>query len=139
MISPPRVGPLRACVALLLAGGIVACSEEPPPPVERIRSVETLTVAVPASGAARRYSGVVEAGDSSSLSFEVAGVVEADGAPVVEAKGPLGPVGPVADHRRLVGAVVDGRRLHQRQVHSGGHGGRSPSVVPATGRPRGPA
>lgn len=52
-----------------------ACSKETPPPVERIRAIKTITVKEQASGQTRRFSGVIEAVDKSSLSFEVAGNV----------------------------------------------------------------
>ena len=55
---------------------ISACREAPPPPVERIRAIKTITVSEQASGKIRQFSGVVEAADSSSISFEVAGNVQ---------------------------------------------------------------
>ncbi len=55
---------------------ISACREEPPKPVERIRAIKTITVSEQASGKIRKFSGVVEAADSSSISFEVAGNVQ---------------------------------------------------------------
>ena len=58
--------------SLLLA----ACAEEVPPSVETIRTVRTTTVMEPASGRARRFSGIVEAADTSSISFEVTGIVQ---------------------------------------------------------------
>jgi RND family efflux transporter MFP subunit len=61
-------------ISLLL--GLAACQEEPPPPVERIRAIKTYTVKGRASGRIRRFSGVVEAADSSSISFEVSGNVQ---------------------------------------------------------------
>ncbi|MHC4489008.1 MAG: efflux RND transporter periplasmic adaptor subunit [Planctomycetota bacterium] len=53
-----------------------ACREEAPQPVERIRAIKTYTVKERASGRIRRFSGVVEAADSSSISFEVSGNVQ---------------------------------------------------------------
>jgi len=50
-----------------------ACKEETPPPVQRIRAIKTITVSERASGLVRRFSGIVEAVDKSSLSFEVSG------------------------------------------------------------------
>ena len=61
-------------VSLLLA--VSACREEPPPPPERIRAIKTITVSEQATGKLRDFSGVVEAADSSSISFEVAGNVQ---------------------------------------------------------------
>jgi RND family efflux transporter MFP subunit len=52
-----------------------ACREAPPPPVERIRAIKTFTVDELASGKIRKFSGVIEAADSSSISFEVSGNV----------------------------------------------------------------
>ncbi len=63
-------------LSLTLALGLFACRQEPPPPVERIRAIKTVTVAERASGQIRKFSGVVEAADSSSISFEVAGNVQ---------------------------------------------------------------
>ena len=53
-----------------------ACSEPPPPPVETIRAIRSITVSEPASGKMRRFSGVVEAADTSNISFEVPGNVQ---------------------------------------------------------------
>ena len=53
--------------------GLVACEEEAPPVAEQIRAIKTTTVADLASGQQRRFPGVVEAVDTSSLSFEVSG------------------------------------------------------------------
>jgi RND family efflux transporter MFP subunit len=61
-------------VSLLVA--VSACREAPPPPPERIRAIKTITVSEQASGRIRDFSGVVEAADSSSISFEVAGNVQ---------------------------------------------------------------
>jgi RND family efflux transporter MFP subunit len=60
---------------LVMLFGISACREAPPPPVERIRAIKTVTVTEQASGKIRKFSGVVEAADSSSISFEVSGNV----------------------------------------------------------------
>jgi RND family efflux transporter MFP subunit len=59
---------------LLLA--ISGCREEPPPPPNPIRAIKTITVSEQASGRTRAFSGVAEAADSSSISFEVAGNVQ---------------------------------------------------------------
>ena len=64
-------------LALLLVGTLTACGEAPPPPTETIRSIRTITVSEPASGKLRRFSGVVEASDSSTISFELPGNVQA--------------------------------------------------------------
>jgi RND family efflux transporter MFP subunit len=53
----------------------LACSEPPPPPAETVRAIRTFEVGDPAAGMKRRFSGVVEADDTSSISFEVPGNV----------------------------------------------------------------
>jgi multidrug efflux pump subunit AcrA (membrane-fusion protein) len=60
-------------LSLLLT--VAACREAPPPPPERIRAIKAITVSEQAAGKLRQFSGVVEAADSSSISFEVAGNV----------------------------------------------------------------
>jgi RND family efflux transporter MFP subunit len=62
-------GLLLAALALLLP----ACEEEQPEVLENIRAIKTITVADRGSGQQRRFPGVVEAVDTSSISFEVAG------------------------------------------------------------------
>lgn len=54
----------------------MARGEEVPPPVETVRAIRTITVSEPATGQMRRFSGVVEAADTSSISFEVPGNVQ---------------------------------------------------------------
>ncbi len=71
-----RIPPAWLLPLFLLATVLTACSEPPPPPTEAIRSIRTITVAEPASGKMRRFSGVVEAADTSSISFEVPGNVQ---------------------------------------------------------------
>jgi RND family efflux transporter MFP subunit len=60
----------------VLAACLTACGEEPPTPAETVRAIRTITVTEPASGKARRFSGVVEAASTSSLSFQVPGNVQ---------------------------------------------------------------
>ncbi len=67
---------VSAFLMLLILFGLSACGEEPPPPVERIRAIKTITVSEQASGKIRKFSGVVEAADSSSIGFEVSGNVQ---------------------------------------------------------------
>ena len=62
-------GLLLAALAVLLS----ACEEEQVEVMENIRAIKTITVADRGSGQLRRFPGVVEAVDTSSLSFEVAG------------------------------------------------------------------
>ena len=70
-----RLGPNRILLSLLLAIPLAACSEDEPPVVEQVRPIRTFTVTEVASGQARRFSGVIEASDSSALSFQVRGNV----------------------------------------------------------------
>lgn len=60
----------------LLAIGLASCGDDAPAVVEQIRSIKTITVSELASGQVRRFSGIIEATDTSSLSFEVAGNVQ---------------------------------------------------------------
>ena len=53
-----------------------ACQKEAPPPTEKIRAIKTITVSERASGAVRKFSGAIEAADSSSIGFEVAGNIQ---------------------------------------------------------------
>ncbi len=66
----------KVFVGLSLLFVLWACQEEAPQPVERIRAIKTYTVKERASGRIRKFSGVVEAADSSSISFEVSGNVQ---------------------------------------------------------------
>ena len=62
-------GVLLAALAFLVA----ACEEEQPEVLDNIRAIKTITVSERGSGQLRRFPGVVEAVDTSALSFEVAG------------------------------------------------------------------
>jgi RND family efflux transporter MFP subunit len=67
-----------ALVALILVWpALLACTEQAPPPEETVRAIRAFEVGDPAEGQARRFSGVVEAADTSSISFEVPGNVQA--------------------------------------------------------------
>ena len=55
---------------------LTACGKEEPPTVERIRAIKTHTVKESEAGLIRKFSGVVEAADKSSISFEVSGNVQ---------------------------------------------------------------
>jgi RND family efflux transporter MFP subunit len=66
---------VHAFLGMSILFSMSACREAPPPPVERIRAIKTITVTEQASGKMRQFSGVVEAADSSSISFEVSGNV----------------------------------------------------------------
>ncbi len=69
-----RVPAIRAILLLAVAPlALAACEQEPPEVVERIRAIKTITVAERGSGQVRRFPGIVEAVDTSILSFEVGG------------------------------------------------------------------
>ncbi len=56
---------------------VAGCGEEPPEVVEQVRAIKTITITDLASGQTRKYSGIVQATDSSALSFQVSGNVQA--------------------------------------------------------------
>ena len=64
---------LLALIVLPLCWLLAACEEEAPEVVEEIRSIKTITVSERGSGRLRKFPGILEAVDTSSLSFEVAG------------------------------------------------------------------
>ncbi len=64
---------LLALIVLPLCWLLTACEEEAPEVVEEIRSIKTITVSERGSGRLRKFPGILEAVDTSSLSFEVAG------------------------------------------------------------------
>ena len=66
---------MLAILGIFIVLSMAACREEPPPVPERIRAIKTISVSEQASGRIRDFLGVVEAADSSSISFEVAGTV----------------------------------------------------------------
>ena len=63
-------------MAFITMKALSACRQEPPLPIETVRSIKTIIVNEIASGRIRKFSGVVEAADKSSVSFEVAGNVQ---------------------------------------------------------------
>jgi RND family efflux transporter MFP subunit len=65
----------RLLVLTVAAFGLAACEEESVEFAEPIRAIKTITVAERGSGTTRKFSGTVEATDTSSLSFEVSGNV----------------------------------------------------------------
>ncbi len=71
------VGTLRGMAMIAAVGLLVGCGEEPAPPVKQIRAIKTFTVTEVASGQTRKFSGLVHATDSSTLSFQVAGNIKA--------------------------------------------------------------
>ena len=60
----------------VLAPLLTGCGEDADEADKMLRSIRTITVAEPASGKMRRYSGAVEAAVNSSISFEVSGNVQ---------------------------------------------------------------
>jgi RND family efflux transporter MFP subunit len=66
---------VRMLCVLFAMAALVGCGDEPPPPSETVRAIKTITVTERATGMQRRFSGVVEAADTSSLSFQVPGNV----------------------------------------------------------------
>jgi RND family efflux transporter MFP subunit len=60
---------------LLVAALTSACEKEVVEPPERIRAVKTIVVAERASGQLRKFPGTVQPVDTSSISFEVSGLV----------------------------------------------------------------
>ncbi len=69
-----RVIPLLAAGYLCL---LTSCGDELPQAEERVRAIKPYYVSEPAGGDVRRYAGTVMASDTSSLSFSVAGTVQA--------------------------------------------------------------
>lgn len=67
---------IKICLGILFLLLFFSCSEEAPKPTERIRAIKTITIAEKTSGPLRKFSGVVEAVDSSILAFEVSGNVK---------------------------------------------------------------
>ncbi len=65
-----------AMTALLGTGSLAACEEEAPEVFEQVRAIKTTTISERASGQLRKFPGVIEAVDTSALSFEVPGNVK---------------------------------------------------------------
>jgi len=67
---------LRVLLALVVVlPALSACDEEQVTPVARPRPIKTFTITEVASGQERRFSGVVQATDTASLSFQLSGNV----------------------------------------------------------------
>lgn len=61
----------------LMAMLAIAACDKPPPKVETpVRAIKTFTVTEVASGQTRKFSGIVQAADTSALSFQVGGNVQ---------------------------------------------------------------
>jgi RND family efflux transporter MFP subunit len=67
---------IYATLLIFATTGLTACQKEAPPPKEVIRAIKTIKIEERASGHTRKFSGVVEPVDKSSLSFEVDGNVQ---------------------------------------------------------------
>jgi RND family efflux transporter MFP subunit len=61
---------------MVVAAVPTGCTKEAPPPKEVVRAIKTVKVEERATSQTRKFSGVVEPVDKSSLSFEVAGNVK---------------------------------------------------------------
>ena len=66
---------LRGLVGIILVGVLSACDQQPAPVPEQLRPIRTFAVTEIASGQVRRFAGLIEASDSTSLSFQVGGNV----------------------------------------------------------------
>ena len=68
-------------IGLLVSTSLIlgACEEPVPEVVEQVRAIKTMTIRELASGQTRKYSGIIEATDSSALSFQVSGNVQSVG------------------------------------------------------------
>ena len=72
-----QIASLANFVALVVAAGVMAgCEEDQVPPVDQVRAIKTFTVTEVASGQTRKFSGLVHATVSSTLSFQVAGNIK---------------------------------------------------------------
>ena len=71
-----RRSPVQFFLSLAIAGILAACADDPPPVPEQVRPIRVLTITDVASGQVRKFSGVIEASDSSSLSFQIGGNVQ---------------------------------------------------------------
>lgn len=77
----PRAPSVRARTAALLAWSLcvtsafalTACEEEQVELMDNTRAISTFTVSEPSSGQLRRFPGIVEAVDTSKISFEISG------------------------------------------------------------------
>ena len=70
-----RRGVMEVLLGLVVACFLTACEDEVPPVVEQARPIRVFTVTEVATGNARKFSGTIEASDSSTLSFQVGGNV----------------------------------------------------------------
>jgi multidrug efflux pump subunit AcrA (membrane-fusion protein) len=66
---------LRLCIGLALAADVAGCGQETPPVPEQVRAIKTFTVTEVAEGQVRHFSGLIEAKNTSALSFQVGGSV----------------------------------------------------------------
>ena len=73
-LSPARCLSIILPLSFIIAAS--ACKDEAPPPPEHIRTVKTAVVAEPAGGQSRKFPGTVRAVHTSSISFEVGGLVQ---------------------------------------------------------------
>jgi RND family efflux transporter MFP subunit len=71
-----RATAARVLLSFIVAGLVSACEGELPPVPKQVRPIRSFTITEVAEGQVRRFSGLIEAVDSSALSFEVGGNVE---------------------------------------------------------------
>jgi multidrug efflux pump subunit AcrA (membrane-fusion protein) len=71
-----RLSVIRFCLGVAMAGLLTACEDEPPVVAEHARPIRVFTITDVASGQVRKFTGVIEASDSSSLSFQIGGNVQ---------------------------------------------------------------
>ncbi len=76
MLSISAKPSINLSAAIVTVFFLAACRQEPPAPIESVRAIKTITISEIASGRIRKFSGVIEAADKSSVSFEVAGNVQ---------------------------------------------------------------
>ena len=70
-----RLSAIRCLLSLAVAGLVAACEGEPPEVPEQARPIRTMTITDVASGQVRNFSGLIQASDTSSLSFQIGGNV----------------------------------------------------------------
>lgn len=70
-----RLRLVRLFSCLVLAAGLAACEQETPAPPEQVRAIRAFTVTDVAGGQVRRFAGLIEASETSVLSFQIGGNV----------------------------------------------------------------
>ncbi len=70
-----RLRVVRLFFWLVLAAGLSACEQKPPAAPEPVRAIRAFVVTDVAGGQVRRFSGLIEASETSVLSFQIGGNV----------------------------------------------------------------